>query len=127
MPAATLPLRDLCLAVAVVAVWGTNFVVIRIGLDHLPPLLFAALRFLLAAIPGVFLLPRPAVPWRNLATYGILIGAGQFGLLFIASIRVISYVEGRVVEALLGVRMPRRPPTEKPRSRGHSTRRTCST
>ncbi|MDB5645349.1 MAG: hypothetical protein JWQ05_1018 [Methylobacterium sp.] len=84
MPAATLSLRDLCLAVSVVAVWGTNFVVIRIGLDHLPPLLFAALRFLLAALPGVFLLPRPAVPWRNLATYGILIGAGQFGLLFIA-------------------------------------------
>ncbi|KNY22355.1 EamA family transporter [Methylobacterium sp. ARG-1] len=84
METATLPIRDLCLAVAVVAVWGTNFVVIRIGLDHLPPLLFAALRFLLAACPGVFLLPRPAVPWRNLAAYGLLIGAGQFGLLFIA-------------------------------------------
>jgi len=80
----TLPLRDILLALAVVAVWGTNFVVIRIGLDHLPPLLFAALRFVLAAVPGVFLLPRPAVPWRNLAAYGLLIGAGQFGLLFIA-------------------------------------------
>jgi len=84
MKAATLPIRDLCLAVTVVAVWGTNFVVIRIGLDHLPPLLFAALRFLLAACPGVFLLPRPKVAWRNLAAYGLLIGAGQFGLLFIA-------------------------------------------
>lgn len=80
----TLPLRDVLLALAVVAVWGTNFVVIRIGLDHLPPLLFAALRFVLAALPGVFLLARPAVPWRNLAAYGLLIGAGQFGLLFIA-------------------------------------------
>lgn len=84
MKTATLPIRDLCLAVTVVAVWGTNFVVIRIGLDHLPPLLFAALRFLLAACPGVFLLPRPKVAWRNLAAYGLLIGAGQFGLLFIA-------------------------------------------
>ncbi|CAM3075079.1 EamA family transporter [Methylobacterium mesophilicum] len=84
METATLPLRDLCLAVAVVAVWGTNFVVIRIGLDHLPPLLFAALRFTLAACPGVFLMPRPNVTWRNLAAYGLLIGAGQFGLLFIA-------------------------------------------
>ncbi|KQP33901.1 hypothetical protein ASF49_08595 [Methylobacterium sp. Leaf104] len=80
----TLPLRDVLLALAVVAVWGTNFVVIRIGLDHLPPLLFAALRFVLAALPGVWLLRRPAVPWRNLASYGLLIGAGQFGLLFIA-------------------------------------------
>ncbi len=66
------------------AVWGTNFVVIRLGLDHLPPLLFAALRFTLALLPAVFFLARPAVPWRKLAAYGVLIGAGQFGLLFIA-------------------------------------------
>ncbi|SFG96580.1 EamA family transporter [Methylobacterium gossipiicola] len=84
MNPATLPPRDLLLALAVVAVWGSNFVVIRIGLDHLPPLLFAGLRFALAALPGVFLLPRPAASWRNLAAYGLLIGAGQFGLLFVA-------------------------------------------
>ena len=65
------------------AVWGTNFVVIRIGLDALPPLLFAALRFTLAAIPALFL-PRPRVPLRDLALYGVLIGVGQFGLLFLA-------------------------------------------
>ena len=27
---------------------------------------------------------RSPVPWRNLAAYGVMIGAGQFGLLFIA-------------------------------------------
>ncbi|KQP24198.1 EamA family transporter [Methylobacterium sp. Leaf100] len=84
MHAATLPPRDLLLALAVVAVWGTNFVVIRIGLDHLPPLLFAGLRFVLAALPGVFLVARPTASLKNLAAYGLLIGAGQFGLLFIA-------------------------------------------
>lgn len=84
MPTATLPIRDILLALVVVAVWGSNFVVIRIGLNHLPPLLFAALRFLLAAVPGIFLVARPAVSWRNLAAYGLLIGSGQFGLLFIA-------------------------------------------
>ena len=42
----------------------------------------------------------------------ILIIGVPFALLFIASVRVLSYVEGRVVEALLGVRMPRRPPVE---------------
>jgi O-acetylserine/cysteine efflux transporter len=72
------------LAIAVTAVWGTNFVVIRLGLDDLPPLLFAALRFTFAALPAVFFLPRPDVPWRRLAAYGLLIGVGQFGLLFIA-------------------------------------------
>jgi O-acetylserine/cysteine efflux transporter len=81
---ARLPLRHALLALAVVAVWGTNFVVIKVALAHLPPLLLAALRFLFAALPAALLLRRPAVSWRNLAGYGIAIGVGQFGLLFIA-------------------------------------------
>ena len=79
-----LPLRHLLLALAVVAVWGTNFVVIKLALGHLPPLLFAALRFTLAALPAVLFLPRPAVSWGNLAAYGLLFGVGQFGVMFIA-------------------------------------------
>ena len=71
------------LALAVMAVWGTNFVVIKVGLDALPPLLFAALRFTLAAVPVLFL-PRPKVTLRDLALYGGLIGVGQFGLMFLA-------------------------------------------
>jgi O-acetylserine/cysteine efflux transporter len=83
MPA-TLPLRHFLLALAVVSIWGTNFVVIKLALGHLPPLLFATLRFILALVPALFFLPRPKVGWRNLALYGILIGVGQFGLLYIA-------------------------------------------
>ncbi|WP_457329714.1 EamA family transporter [Rhizobacter sp. P5_C2] len=79
-----MPARHFFLAVLVVAVWGTNFVVIKLGLTHLPPLLFAALRFTFALLPAVFFLPRPAVPWRNLAAYGLLIGVGQFGVLYLA-------------------------------------------
>ena len=80
----TPPWRHLLLALAVVAVWGTNFVVIKLALAHLPPLLFAALRFALAFFPAVLFLPRPAVSWRNLAAYGVLIGVGQFGVLYLA-------------------------------------------
>ena len=79
-----LPLRHLLLAIAVMAVWGTNFVVIRLALDDLPPLLFAALRFTLVVIPAIFFLKRPPVSWWTMAAYGLFIGAGQFGLLFIA-------------------------------------------
>ena len=77
------PLHAL-LALAVVFVWGTNFVVIKLALGDLPPLLLAALRFLLALLPAALLLPRPHVGIGNLAGYGLLIGAGQFGLLYIA-------------------------------------------
>lgn len=66
------------------AVWGTNFVVIKVALGHLPPLTLALLRFVFVAFPLVLFLPRPRVAWRNLASYGVLIGAGQFGLLFTA-------------------------------------------
>lgn len=80
-----MPLPHLLLAIAVMAVWGTNFVVIEFALAHLPPLLLAALRFTLVFFPLAFFVKQPAgVSWRNLATYGVLIGAGQFGLLFIA-------------------------------------------
>ena len=79
-----LPLRHFFLALLVVAVWGTNFVVIKFALADLPPLLFAALRFSLAFIPAAFFLRRPRISWRNLALYGVLIGVGQFGVLYVA-------------------------------------------
>lgn len=79
-----LPWPHVALAMAVVAVWGTNFVVIKVALAHLPPLTLATLRFALVVLPAVFFFKRPAASWRNLAAYGVLIGAGQFGLLFLA-------------------------------------------
>ena len=79
-----LPLRHALLALAVVAVWGTNFVVIRIALQTLPPLLLALLRFAFVLLPAALFIRRPAVPWRRLAAYGVFIGAGQFGLLYLA-------------------------------------------
>jgi O-acetylserine/cysteine efflux transporter len=86
----SLSLNHFLLALAVVAVWGTNFVVIKLALGHMPPLLFATLRFALVVVPAVLFVPRPAVGWRNLAAYGLLIGVGQFGLLFVAMNRHIS-------------------------------------
>lgn len=90
MSSAPLPWRHVGLALLVVAVWGTNFVVIDFALHALPPLALAALRFALAFLPAALFLRRPDVPLRDLAGYGVLIGAGQFGLLYLAMTRHIS-------------------------------------
>ncbi len=74
--------RHLLLALGLAAVWGVNFVVIDVGLAHFPPLLFCALRFLVAAVPAIFFLRSPGVPWRWVALVALTLGIGQFGLLF---------------------------------------------
>ncbi|WP_328452232.1 EamA family transporter [Streptomyces sp. NBC_00386] len=71
------------LAVLVAAVWGVNFTVIEVGLDHFPPLLFSALRFLVAAVPAVFFVGRPKVAWKWIVAVGLALGVAKFGLLFI--------------------------------------------
>ena len=71
------------LAVLVAAAWGFNFVVIRVGIDAFPPLLFSALRFLFAALPLVFFVPRPKVSWRIIFGIGLVLGVVKFSLLFV--------------------------------------------
>jgi O-acetylserine/cysteine efflux transporter len=72
------------LAILVTAVWGFNFVVIKVGVAHVPPLLLTGLRFLFAAIPAVFFVKRPGAGWRWVVGYGVFIGVLQFGLLFVS-------------------------------------------
>ncbi len=72
------------LALLVVAVWGSNFVVIKHGLADFPPFFFATLRFFFCALPFALFIPRPRVAWKWLVLYGVFLGAGQFGLLFYA-------------------------------------------
>jgi O-acetylserine/cysteine efflux transporter len=79
-----MPARSVALVVLVTAVWGVNFVVIHVGLDHFPPLLFNALRFTVMALPAVFLVGRPQVAWRLVLGFGFLLGVVKFGLLFVS-------------------------------------------
>lgn len=79
----TLPFRHLLLALIVVAIWGSNFVAIKLALVDLPPLLLCAVRFVFVSLPLVFFLPRPAITWRQLATYGFAMFAAQFALMFL--------------------------------------------
>jgi O-acetylserine/cysteine efflux transporter len=61
-----------------------NFVVIKVGLHGMPPMLLGALRFTLAAFPAVFFVRRPQLPLRWLLAYGLTISFGQFAFLFAA-------------------------------------------
>lgn len=85
-----MPVTHLLLALATVFIWGTNFVVIKWGLAEFPPFLFASVRFLLCVVPWIAFIRRPQVSWAKLAAFGVLLGLGQFGLLFLAMQRDIS-------------------------------------
>lgn len=76
------PLFVVAAAVLVTAIWGFNFVVIAVGLSGVPPLLLAALRFVLSAFPALLFVRAPRGNWKYVAIYGVLLGVGEFGLLF---------------------------------------------
>ncbi|MDZ4869980.1 MAG: sensor domain-containing protein [Alphaproteobacteria bacterium] len=73
----------------------------------------ALIYMLLSLATGIFYFTWAVTGMSLTLGLAILIIGIPFALLFIGSIRVISWVEGRVVEALLGVRMPRRLPTQE--------------
>ena len=75
----------------------------------------ALLYMLLSLITGIFYFTWTIAGISITAGCAILIIGIPFALLFVGSIRLLSHVEGRIVESLLGVRMPRRlPPVTAP-------------
>src|SRR6478609_3730688 len=77
------------LALLVAILWGINFVAIDLGLHpgggaQMPPLLFVAMRFTLVVFPCVFFIRKPDVSWKAIIGVGLLMSAGQFGLLYLA-------------------------------------------
>ena len=77
-------------------VWGSTFLAIRIGVEQVPPLLLAAMRFLVAGIVlYAWLLARgersPSLrQWISASLLGLMIFVFDYGLLFWAERRVAS-------------------------------------
>ena len=71
---------DLLIAVVITAVWGLNFSVIKLGLTTLDPFILAGLRFFLCAFPLIFFIKKPDVPIKIVAIYGVIFGAGLWGM-----------------------------------------------
>lgn len=78
-----MPIKHILLAILVMAIWGANFVAIKLGLQELPPFLFSTLRFILTAIPVIFLIGKRDAPWKIIIAIGIFLGVMKFTLLFI--------------------------------------------
>lgn len=74
--------HHIALAIVVAMIWGFNFVMIKVGLEELPPILLCALRFFFAAIPAIFFVRRPAIATRQLMAFGFTMFVLQFTLLF---------------------------------------------
>lgn len=77
-------IKHVLLATLVAAIWGLSFIVVAIGLRDCPPLLLAALRFVIVFLAGVLMFPRPTLPWRLYIKAGFCLGVIQFACLFSA-------------------------------------------
>ncbi len=74
---------DALAAVAVVVIWGLNFVAMKLALAEFTPFQLGAARYVVAAIPLIFFIRFPTMPWRWVVLGG-LTQVGQFGFLFVA-------------------------------------------
>lgn len=76
---------DLLAGLAVTIIWGANFSVIGLGLEDLDPFVLTLLRFTFCALPLVMFIPKPqGVSYVLLAAYGVLFGAGLWGVVNVA-------------------------------------------
>ena len=76
----------------------------------LDPRAYTSLFFLLLALPtGIIYFVLTVTGLSLSAGFSVLIIGVPFFLLFMAICRVVSLAEGRLIEAMTGVRMPRRP------------------
>jgi O-acetylserine/cysteine efflux transporter len=72
------------LGIITTAIWGFNFVVLKVALEDIPPLLLTALRFSFACLPVLFL-PKPkGMQIKHLIIVGLTAFLGQYIFLFVA-------------------------------------------
>jgi drug/metabolite transporter (DMT)-like permease len=78
-------LRDFALLMAMCLVWAVNNIISKyvVSILDVPPLFYAAARFLIVAVCLFpFLFPAPKPLWKLVVT-AFLMGAGSFGLMFV--------------------------------------------
>ncbi|MED5499503.1 MAG: EamA family transporter [Pseudomonadota bacterium] len=78
-----MPLKDLLIGLGIIAIWAFNIIVIKLGVEDLPPLLVTVLRFMLVAVLVVPFtrISRQQLPWILLLA--VTFGGLHFPLLFL--------------------------------------------
>ncbi len=74
--------KHVALAILVSIIWGTNFTIIKIGLEEMPPLFFSAMRFAMVAILAAWFVPFPRQHLWSVLGVGLILGIVKFSLLF---------------------------------------------
>lgn len=69
------------MAILVAAVWGFNFIAVKAGLNEMPPYLYGAGRFAIAALPALFI-AKPKTSWTMIIGIGLTLGVFKFTLMF---------------------------------------------
>jgi O-acetylserine/cysteine efflux transporter len=75
--------RDYLSALAVVIIWGLNFIFMKFALHDFTPFQMGAARYVFAVFPLILFIKRPNLDVKWLLYYGLFQGVGQFGFLFV--------------------------------------------
>jgi O-acetylserine/cysteine efflux transporter len=75
--------RDYLSALAVVVIWGLNFLFMKFALHDFTPFQMGAARYVFAVFPLILFIKRPTLDVKWLLLYGLFQGVGQFGFLFV--------------------------------------------
>jgi O-acetylserine/cysteine efflux transporter len=76
--------RDYLSALAIVVIWGLNFIFMKFALHDFTPFQMGAARYIFAAFPLILLIKRPNIDIKWMLMYGLFQGVGQFGFVFVA-------------------------------------------
>jgi O-acetylserine/cysteine efflux transporter len=93
---------DLALTVVVMVLWGLNFVVAKVGLQELPPMLMVGLRFMMVAALLIGFVPFPRRQLGKIFGLSISMGALHFGLMFVG----IRNVDASVASVAIQLQVP---------------------
>jgi O-acetylserine/cysteine efflux transporter len=94
--------EDVLLTVMVMVLWGLNFVVAKVGLEELPPMLLVGIRFALVALLLIGFVPIPRGNIGKIVALSMSMGALHFGLMFMG----IRDVDAAIASVAIQLQVP---------------------